>query len=278
MRHTEGHLTSGDGLTLYHQAWLPDAEPRAVVMLLHGLGEHSGRYAHVAGAFTDAGYAVHAIDHRGHGKSEGKRSYVKSYDEYMDDLVLFRRHVEAQHPGLPLVVLGHSMGGNLALGHVLDHQVGVRALALTGPALAPGSSLSPIKLKAAKLLAKLVPGLRPEALDSGAISRDPAVVAAYRADPLVYSGKISAGVAGALLNAMERFPPRHAELRLPLLLMHGTHDRLTEISGTRALEAGAVNATVTSHYYDGLYHEIFNEPERDTVIADVIAWLDIVTA
>ena len=278
MQHTEGHLTAADGLSLFHQAWLPDGAPRAVIMLLHGLGEHAGRYEHVATALTGAGYAVHAIDHRGHGKSQGKRSYVKHYGEYMDDLVLFRRFVEREHPGLPLVVLGHSMGGNLALGHVLDHQTGVRALALTGPALAPGASLSPLKLKLGKLLGKVAPGLRPEALDSNAISRDPAVVAAYRADPLVYNGKISAGVAAALLNSMDAFPARHAELRLPLLLMHGSEDRLTEIAGTRALEAGAVNATVTSHYYEGLYHEIFNEPEQDKVIGDLIAWLDVVTA
>ena len=283
MRHSEGTFTSFDGLTIFHQAWRPDADlangdARAVVLALHGLGEHSGRYEHFAAALTDAGYAVHALDHRGHGKSEGKRTYVKSYDEFQRDILQFRRLVEQEHPGVALVVFGHSMGGNLALGHVLDHQEGVRGLALSAPALAIGSSLSPTKIKLLMMIAKVAPGVRPEALDANAISRDPAVVAAYRADPLVYSGKITAGVGAALIGSMQRMPARYAELRLPLLLQHGTADRLADISGTRALAAGAVNADVTTHYYEGLYHEIYNEPEQAAVIADLTGWLDALTS
>jgi alpha-beta hydrolase superfamily lysophospholipase len=278
MVHTEGTFTAGDGLTIYRQTWLPDGDPKAVVLLLHGLAEHSGRYTHVATALTDAGYAVHALDHRGHGKSDGKRTYVKSYADYQGDILQFRRLVEQQHPGLPLFVLGHSMGGNLALGHVLDHPDGVRGMALSAPALAPGTSLSPAKIKLAKLVGKIAPGLRPEALSADAISRDPAVVAAYVADPLVFNGKITAGAAAALLGSMEALPPRYPELRLPILLQHGTADALVDITGTRQLEIGAVNATVTTHYYDGLYHEIFNEPEQAAVIAETIAWLDSVMA
>ena len=278
MLHTEGTFFTPDNLTIYHQAWRPEGDPKAVILLLHGLAEHSARYAHVAQTLTDAGYAVHALDHRGHGRSDGKRTYVKHYGEYQADILQFRKLVEQQHAGKPLFVLGHSMGGNLALGHVLDHQDGVRGLALSAPALAPGSSLSPSKIKLAKLVGKIAPGLRPEALSADAISRDPAVVAAYRADPLVYNGKITAGAAAALLESMERFPSRYAELRLPILLQHGTADQLVDIAGTRALETGAVNAAVTSHYYDGLYHEIFNEPEQATVLADTVAWLDSVTA
>jgi acylglycerol lipase len=274
MRRSEGTFTTADGQTIFHRAWLPDAEPKAVVMLLHGLAEHSGRYEHVAEALTDARYAVRAVDHRGHGRSDGKRAFVRSYREYMDDIAQFRALVEAEHPGLPLIVLGHSMGGNLALGHVLDHEVGVRGLVLSAPALQPGSSLSPIKIRIARLLGKVAPWLRPERLSADAISRDPAVVTAYRADPLVFTGKMSAGVAAALLGAMAAFPARHAELKLPVLLMHGSEDRLTEIAGTRALEAGATNASVTSHYYEGLYHEVFNEPEQAQVLRDLIAWLD----
>ena len=278
MVHSEGNFVTPDALTIYHQAWLPDGDPKAVVILLHGLAEHSGRYTHVAKALTDAGYAVHALDHRGHGKSDGKRTYVKSYAEYQRDILQFRRLVELRHPDLPLFVLGHSMGGNLALGHVLDHQAGVRGMALSAPALAPGTSLSPTKIKLAKLLGKIAPGLRPEQLSADAISRDPAVVAAYVADPLVFNGKVTAGAAAALLGSMESFPARYTELRLPILLQHGTADALVDIAGTRQLEAGAVNAKVTTHYYDGLYHEVFNEPEQTTVLADTVAWLDSVLA
>lgn len=277
-QHTEGTLTSSDGLSIYHQAWLPDGDTRGVVMLVHGLGEHSGRYAHVAKALNDAGLAVHALDHRGHGRSDGKRTFVKSYDEFMTDLAQFRAHIEAQHPEVPLIVLGHSMGGNLAIGHALEHQDGIAGLALSGAALQVGSDLSPGKLKIFKLIAKIAPGVRPEGLSAEAISRDPAVVSAYQNDPLVFTGKISAGLGAALIDAMERFPARYAELTLPIVIMHGTDDQLASVDGSRALEAAAVNAEVTTHYYEGLYHEIFNEPEQDQVLADLVAWVDAVLA
>lgn len=272
--HSEAFFTTSDGLSLYRQRWLPEGEPRAIVAVLHGLGEHSGRYAHVAAALVDAGYAVHALDHRGHGKSDGKRAYLKSYDEFMRDLVQFRALIEAEHPGKPLVVLGHSMGGNLAVGHALDHQSGLAGLALSGPALKVGGDFSAIQLKIFGLMGKLLPGVRPQALSAEAISRDPAVVAAYRNDPLVFTGKITAGLGAALIAAMGTFPDRYIEFRLPLLLMHGTADKLTNIEGTRQLESAAVNATVTAHYYDGLFHEIFNEPEQQQVLGDLVTWLD----
>lgn len=274
MRQTESTFIAFDGLTIFHRAWLPDGEPKAVVLLFHGLGEHSGRYGHVAAALVERGYAVHAPDHRGHGRSEGKRVFVRDYDEFQRDLLQFRRIVEQEHPRLPLFVLGHSMGGNLAMGHVLDHQDGVRGLALSGAALAVTPDVSPALQKVAGVLAKVAPGLRPQGLDAGAVSRDPAVVQAYLSDPLVYSGKVSAGLAGALFGAIDRFPVRFRELRLPLLIMHGTADRLVPVSGSRALEAGATNATVTTHYYEGLFHEILNEPEQQQVIGDLLVWLD----
>lgn len=277
--HAEGFLKSPvDGLAIYHQSWLPAEDPHAVILLVHGLGEHSGRYRHVAAALTGAGYAVHALDHRGHGQSGGKRVFARSYTELTDDLAAFRAHVEAQHPGVPLVVLGHSMGGNLAVGHVLDHQDGITGLALSGPALKVGDELTPTKIKIFTLVAKVAPGVRPEGLDADAISRDPEVVEAYRADPSVYTGKITAGLGAALIGAMGRFPARYEELRLPVLLMHGTDDRLADIEGSRQLERLAVNADVTAHYYDGLYHEVFNEPEQDQVIADLLEWLSSVAS
>ncbi len=273
-QHHEGTLTAFDGLSIYHQSWLADGDPKGVVMLVHGLGEHSGRYGHVAGRLIAAGYAVHALDHRGHGKSDGTRVYVKSYDEFMADLIQFRAHVEGEHPGVPFIILGHSMGGNLAMGHVLDHQAGVAGMALSGPALMVGEDLSPIKIKIFTLVAKVAPGFRPEGLSADAISRDPAVVAAYQADPLVFTGKISAGLGAALIGAMKSFPERYDSLNLPVLIQHGTDDRLARIDGSKQLERMAVNATVTARYYDGLYHEVFNEPEQDRVLGDLVGWLD----
>jgi acylglycerol lipase len=278
MRHHEGTFTAADGLTIFHQHWLPDGDPAAVILLFHGLGEHSNRYVHVAGMLVDAGYAVHALDHRGHGRSEGKRTFVKTYDELQRDLVQFRRLAEQQHPGLPVIVLGHSMGGNLAMGHVLDHQAGLRGLALSGAALQTVDAISPLQKKVFGVLAKVAPGVRPQGLSAAAVSRDPAVVAAYENDPLVFHGKISAGLGVALIDSMDRFRSRYTELRLPLLIMHGTADGLVPASSSHMLEAAAVNADVTAHYYDGLFHEIFNEPEQQHVFADVRAWLTAVLA
>ena len=277
MQRGEGSFTAVDGLEIFHQWWHPDGDERGVVMLIHGLGEHSGRYEHVAAALVDAGFAVHAIDHRGHGRSGGKRTFVKSYDEFMYDLSQFRALVVAEHPDVDLIVLGHSMGGNLAVGHALREPDGVAALALSGPALKVGDDLSPAKLKVGALIAKVAPGLRPQGLPPAAISRDPAVVEAYENDPLVYTGKMSAGLGAALVGAMATFPPRYPNLTMPIWLGHGTEDRLCNIEGTRELEAAAVNADVTSHYYEGLYHEIFNEPEQEQVIGDLVSWLDGVT-
>lgn len=272
--HREDTFTAFDGLEMYRQSWLPDGDANGVIVLVHGLGEHSGRYAHVAARLNEAGWAVHALDHRGHGRSGGKRVFVRSYDEFMADLIQFRGLVTAEHPGTPIVVLGHSMGGNLAMGHVLDHQDGLAGLVLSGPALQVGDDLNPTKIKVFSLVAKVAPGLRPEGLNADAISRDPAVVEAYRNDPLVYTGKISAGLGAALIGAMQSFPGRYGTLRLPILIQHGTSDRLTNIEGSRALEAGATNADVTAHYYDGLYHEVYNEPEQAAVLDDLVAWLD----
>lgn len=276
MQHATGTFRAFDGQTIHHRSWRPDGDLRGAIVLVHGLGEHAGRYEHVAAALVAAGYGVFALDHRGHGRSTGKRAFVKSYDEFMRDLTQFRRMVEAEHPDTPLVMLGHSMGGNIVMGHVLGNQEGLAGIVLSGPALQVGGDISPVQLKVFSVMAKVAPGFRPQGLSADAISRDPAVVEAYRNDPLVFTGKISAGLGAALIGAMQTFPQRYDQLRLPILVLHGTDDQLADVAGSRALEAGAVHADVTARYYEGLYHEVFNEPEQDRVIADLLGWLDAV--
>lgn len=274
MRQTDATFRTFDGETIFRRAWLPDGEPRAVVLVVHGLGEHSGRHERLARVLVDAGYAVHALDHRGHGRSTGRRAFVRRYDELLRDLHQFRQIVAAEHPGLPLVVLGHSMGGNLAMGYVLGDDEGISALVLSAPALQPGDDFSPLMLRVAGVLGRIAPGFRAQRLSADAISRDPAVVAAYREDPLVFTGRLTAGIGAALLGAMQTFPGRYAQLRLPILVLHGTADQLAGVAGSRELERLAVHADLTAHYYDGLAHEVFNEPERERVLADLVAWLD----
>lgn len=270
--HSTSTFDAFDGLKIFHQAWVPEGSPRSTVIVVHGLGEHSGRYAHVAQALAGAGHAVHALDHRGHGRSGGRRTFVRSYDEFLRDLDQFRHLVE--RADVPTVLIGHSMGGNIATGYALGDGADIAALVLSGPALHVGDDFSPARLAVFRAIAKVAPTFRPQGLPADAISRDAQVVAAYLADPLVFTGKITAGLGAALIGAMQSFPARYHELRMPILLLHGTEDRLADIAGSRALQAGAVGADVTARYYDGLYHEVFNEPERDRVIADLVDWLD----
>ena len=273
MEHVEGSLAGSNGATLYHQAWMPEGQPVAVVMICHGLGEHSGRYGNVVEALVPAGYAVHALDHQGHGRSSGPRAHIRRYGDFLVDFDAFRGHVATRHPGAPLFLLGHSMGGNIALGYALEHQDQLRGLILSGPALTVPDDVPRLLLRLSGVLGRLTPRLRATALDATKISRDPAVVAAYRSDPLVFTGKFTAGLGSALLSAMQSFPDRVAGLRLPLLILHGTADELADPSGSRMLEARAGSSDLTARYYPGLYHEVFNEPERDEVLADLRAWL-----
>ncbi len=274
MEHVEGRLAGAGGATLFHQGWLPEGDPVAVVMISHGLGEHAGRYGNVVEALVPAGYAVYGLDHRGHGRSSGPRAHIRRYGDFLADFDAFRRHVAARHPGLPLFLLGHSMGGNIALGYALEHQEGLRGLVLSGPALTVPDDVPPLLLQLSGVLGRLAPRLRATGLDATRISRDPAVIAAYRSDPLVFSGKFTAGLGSALLVAMRSFPDRVSGLRLPLLILHGTADELADPSGSRMLEARAGSSDVTARYYPGLYHEVFNEPERGEVLAELKAWLD----
>lgn len=268
----DGSLAGVGGVELYWQGWLPDGEVRAVLLLAHGLGEHSGRYATVVDTLVPDGWAVYGVDHRGHGRSGGPRAHVERYDHWLADFDAFRRAVVARHPGLPVFLLGHSMGGQIALAYALDHQDDLAGLVLSAPALA-NTSVPRAALPALRALARAAPRLRPRVLDLNKISKDPEVVAAYHADPLVHHGHATLGLSAALLAQFDVLPERARELRLPLLIMHGTLDELTDPAGSRRLEATSGSPDQTVRWYDGLWHEIFNEPERDRPLTDLREWL-----
>lgn len=271
MNSQERTLQGAAGRTIVYDVHTPDSDPIGVIALVHGLGEHAGRYAHVVRRLTDAGYLVVAPDHAGHGRSGGKRMGVNDFGDFIDDL---HRVISAVvRDGLPLYVLGHSMGGAIALTYALDYPDDLAGLVLSGPAVVPGDDLPPVMIKAAPILAKLVPWLPSTALPASAVSRDPEVVAAYEADPLVWHGKIPAGLGGALIGAMAGFPARLPSLRVPTLALHGGDDALANADGTRMIGELGGGGDVTVKIYPELYHEIFNEPEQDQVIDDVLAWL-----
>jgi acylglycerol lipase len=270
--HVEGRLDGAGGVELYWQAWLPSSEARAVVVISHGVSEHSARYAHVGERLAAAGYAAYALDHRGHGRSKGKRVMVNA-DETVADLRAFIDLAAARTPGQPVYLLGHSMGAAIAIACAVRHQDALAGLLLSG-ALADPDAASPVTRAVSKVLSTLAPGLGVYQVDASVISRDPEVVRAYEQDPLVHHGKLPARTVAELTGAVGRFPEEVPTLRLPLLVMHGGEDRLTTIAGSRMVHERAGSDDKTLEIYDGLRHEILNEPEKERVISEMIEWLD----
>src|SRR5690606_39031799 len=197
----------------FWQGWLPSGEPRGIVLLCHGLGEHSGRYGNVVGALVPDGWAVYGVDHRGHGRSGGRRAHLRRYADWLADFDAFRRVVVARHPGLRVFLLGHSMGGQIALAYALDHQDELAGLVLSAPALA-NSTVPRAAVRVLRAVAKVVPVLRPVGIDATKISKDPSVYAAYRTDPLVHHGRPTLGLSSALVGQFESLPERARALRL----------------------------------------------------------------
>ncbi len=270
---SERNFDGVGGVRIVYDVWTPDTPPRAVVVLAHGLGEHARRYDHVAQRFGEAGLVTYALDHRGHGRSGGKRVRVRDVSEFTADFDTLVGIATREHPGLKCIVLGHSMGGGIVFAYGVERPDNYDMMVLSGPAVAAQDGVPPPLAFAAKALGVLVPGLPVQELDVGAISRDPAVVAAYHADPLVYHGRVPAGVARALLQIGETMQQRAPALTAPLLVVHGAEDRLVPVAGSRRLVECVGSSDVELKVYPGLYHEIFNEPERDQVLDDVVSWI-----
>jgi len=270
--HVEGRLPGAGGVELFWQGWLPAGDPRGVVLLCHGLGEHSGRYGNVVDALVPEGWAVYGVDHRGHGRSGGRRAHLRRYADWLADYDAFRRAVAARHLGLPVFLLGHSMGGQIALAYALDHQADLAGLVLSAPALA-NSTVPKAAVRALRMIGKVAPTLRPAGIDASKISKDPAVYADYEADPLVHHGHPTLGLSSALVGQFELLPERARDLRLPVLMQHGELDAIVDPTGFRRLEAACGSPDLTVHWYEGLWHEIYNEPERAAPLGDLRDWL-----
>jgi len=270
---TERHFDGVGGVRIVYDVWTPDISPRAVVVLSHGLGEYARRYDHVAQRFGEAGLVTYALDHRGHGRSGGKRMLVRNITEYTADFATLVGIASREHPGLKRVVLGHSMGGGIVFAYGVERPDDYDMMVLSGPAVAAQDQVSPLLAFAAKVLGVIVPGLPVQELDVNAISRDPAVVAAYNADPLVYHGRVPTGIGRALLQVGETMPQRAPALTAPLLVVHGSDDRLIPVAGSRRLVECVGSTDVQLKVFPGLYHEVFNEPERDQVLDDVVSWI-----
>jgi alpha-beta hydrolase superfamily lysophospholipase len=262
------------GVRIVYDVWTPDTGPRGVVVLSHGYAEHARRYDHVAQRFGEAGLLVYALDHRGHGRSGGKRVYVRDISEYTGDFHTLVGIAAAEHPELNRIVLGHSLGGGVVFAYGVEHPDDYAAMVLSGPAVDAQSTVSPLLVLVAMTLGRLAPGLPVENLPADAVSRDPAVVTAYETDPLVYHGKLPAGVARVLFTVGDTMPQRAAALSAPLLVVHGEQDKLVPVEGSHKLVDCVGSTDVHLKVYPELYHEVFNEPERAVVLDDVASWIE----
>lgn len=266
-------LRAHDGLALAAYRW-PLEQPRAACVLVHGYAEHVGRYGAVVEALAGAGVETFAIDLRGHGRSGGVRADVRDFDDYVRDVLLLHGQAKGERPDLPVLVLGHSMGGTIALRFAVEHPGALDALVLSGPFLRPSAPPPAWLVGVSGLLARVAPQLPVQPLDAAAVSRDPAVVEAYRADPLVYTGRIKARMGHALVTAGEPLLERAGEVGVPTLIIHGGADALADPHGSEELAERIPGDLATLRVYPGGYHEQLNDLERERVTADILDWTE----
>jgi len=268
-----GNFTSFDGLKLYDQWWRPQSEPRASVVVLHGLCEHSSRYNEVAQFLTAQGYAVDTFDLRGHGKSEGIKSYIESFDNYLKDLDVFLNRVRLRLPNKPVFLLGHSMGGGICSMYCITRQPDIRGVILSAPTVKISKDISPFFQKISPMLSRLFPKLPTVKLETAALSRDPEILKKRNNDPLVYQGRILLRTGAEILQATRLIQTQMERISLPLLILHGTEDRFADVEGSKMLYDGVKERDKTLKLYDGLFHEIMNEPEKEQVLHDIVTWM-----
>ncbi|MCJ7786070.1 MAG: alpha/beta hydrolase [Desulfobacterales bacterium] len=274
MKHQEGFFKGIRDANVYFQGWLPESEPKAVLLIVHGLAEHCGRYMSVVNHFVPLGYAVYGIDHLGHGKSDGKRVYVERFNDYTNTLKVYFDMIHGWQPDKPIFLVGHSMGGLISAVYLLDHQAELAGAVLSGPAVKIPKHVTPAMLFVGKMLSTLIPKFGLLSLEADGVSRDPSVVQAYVSDPLVHRGKATARVAAEMLKAMQTISGQAARITLPILIVQGSADRLVNPAGARMLYNAVSSVDKEIRIYDGLYHEVFNEPEHDKVLRDIEIWLE----
>lgn len=271
-------ITTRQGVALFLHRWQPatvDGRPVARIALVHGLAEHARRYDAFALRLNAAGIELIAADLRGHGKSSGERVWIERFDDYLLDADVLVEAAETTPPAnVPLFLMGHSMGGAVAALYVAERaqQRTLAGLILSSAALEPGHDVPRWKLAMGRLVSRLAPRLAAFTIDPALLSRAPGVVEANRRDPLVHHGAIPARTGAQIVAAMARIAAKRASITLPVLIFHGTADKLTEPDGSRAFDANVGSTDSTLFMFDGSYHETLNDLDRDRVIRELIEW------
>lgn len=272
--HNTSSFSGKGGVEIFYQKWIA-SKAKAVLVLVHGVGEHSGRYSNLLNALEGKGVSVFALDHRGHGKSQGKRGHIDSFMDYVYDLKLFVEYVKEENKGIPLVLYGHSMGGVIAAKYALTYQNDPSIIVLSSPGLAPAFAVPGWKKSVAAFFSSRIGSLSmPTGLPSADLSRDMEVVKAYDNDPLVH-GKVSARWFTEFMKAGEECIANASSLKKPLLVFHGTGDKLVDYKAAEEFYNRAGSAQKDILLYDGFYHEVINEPEadRNRALKDVVSWI-----
>jgi alpha-beta hydrolase superfamily lysophospholipase len=273
MQSQEAYLRAPDGSQRFVRCWQPAGPARAAAVVVHGICEHGGRYAALAEILCRQGLAVYAPDLLGHGRSEGPRAYCGRFEDFLDDIDRLLVQVRAHLPAAPIFLLGHSMGGAIAGRLVIDRQPPLAGLILSAPALRVCDNVFPLLRKLVRVANRLFPRLRVVRMGSKYLSRDPAVVADFRADPLVFHGRITVRIGAEVLRAAQQLDRRAAELRLPLLILHGTDDSVTAVAGSRHLCDASGSTDKTLRLCEGAYHDLFHDPGWEVLAAETAAWI-----
>ena len=272
---SEGSFKGTGGVTLFSRSWQnPGREKRAILVILHGLKDHSGRYSELAAAAVQSGFSVHAFDLRGHGRSGGKRAYVNKFSDLVDDLNIFVKQLKSQNPGVPIFAFGHSMGGTTITLACVNHVIDFQGVILSAPALVPVEGISTLLIKITGILGKITPNLPLMNLPNRQFSRDPIIVKAMAADPYIYNKKGPVRTAAQLLDGMAQIQRNIEKFSAPVLVLHGTADQLTNPAGSKKLAERCQSADKTLKLYPGLVHDLVHEPEHAQVLADIVAWLE----
>lgn len=273
MKTIETSWKNNKGVDIFFREWTPDGEARAVIGLVHGLGEHTGRYQHVAGRFTAAGYAMAGVDLPGHGRSGGPRGFT-SFDEISGEIDRLLSELVKRYPGKPRFLYGHSLGGVAVLYHILNCRPALRGAIVTSPGLATGEPVPAVKVLLAKAMSRVMPSFSMHnGLDLDNLSRDSAVVQAYRQDPLIHP-QVSARLGLDILTQGEPILAQAQDFPLPLLLMQGSADHIVSTAAVDRLAKSVPAERLTYRVWEGFYHETHNEPEKEQVLQTIQNWLD----
>lgn len=269
----EGRFRALDGITLYEQWWHPSTEPKAIVGIIHGLCEHSGRYRETADYLIEHGFAVDTFDLRGHGRSGGETLQIDSFDEYLNDLDVFLGRVRDRNPKKPLFLMGHSMGAGILLLYALSRPTDIRGLIVNAPFIKVSQGLSPIRQKLVAIAGRVMPRMPLIRLNPGYFSQNPDVLLQREHDELIYHGKIPAKILYELLQSARKISDLMEHITCPMLILHGSEDRLAAVEGSEILHSRIKSTEKILKIYSGLRHDLLHEPEKEKIWQDIAEWM-----